>query len=117
MNIALWRKNDRAPLPVGLPDQATSFVGAVDARRAQALSELRDLENRLSADLDQTMKALAVVRDAITREEAAEIATQAIAEANEAVARVIEEYNPGEQDASPKPVSRPSKSKKTEVVE
>lgn len=112
MNIALRRKNDRAPLLVSLSDQAISYVGTLDARRAQSLTELRDFEKRLEAQLEQVLRALSTVRLAVQREEAADSAMEAFAEADEAVERAISEFKLDD----PKPVSRPSKSKKTEVA-
>lgn len=57
--------------PPSLADEAVSLVGFHDAMRANALSELQTMRDRLKLNIEYETSALAEVEAAIAREEAA----------------------------------------------
>jgi hypothetical protein len=83
--------------PVPLADEAIAAVGEHDAKRAESIARLEDLESRLDANIRREMEVLASVRTELARERAAATG-QAFAVVEKEIDAVLDELEPDLHD-------------------
>lgn len=100
MNLFRREKPDIIPHPVALADEAIAAVGEHDAKRAESIARLEELESRLDANIRREMGVLASVRTELTRERAAATG-MAFAAVEEQIDAAIEEIELDLSDDEP----------------